>query len=173
MKTVSISELEEYLRYDELTGELFWIKQPSTKIKIGSKAGSLSANKKYLRVGFKGKQYYLHRVVWALYYKEWPTKAIDHRDQNPFNNTISNLRSCNYQENNRNKSSDKDAVSSFKGVYWHKGGKKWNAAAKVDGKQVHLGVFNTELEAAAAYDNFAQKHYGEFAHLNLTGVVSA
>ena len=44
------------------------------------------------------------------------------------------------------------APSSFKGVSWHKGNRKWEAQIKKDGKKTHLGHFDDEEEAARAYD---------------------
>jgi hypothetical protein len=45
--------------------------------------------------------------------------------------------------------------SQHRGVHWHKGSGKWQAAIGVDGKLRHLGRFAEEAEAAAAYTNAA------------------
>lgn len=58
-------------------------------------------------------------------------------------------------------------TSNFKGVCWHKRVKKWIAKISIDKKRVHLGVFNTELEAARAYNQAAVKAWGDQAKLNL------
>ena len=36
----------------------------------------------------------------------------------------------------------------------------------VDGKWIYLGSYNSEKEAAKAYDEAAKKHFGEYAKLN-------
>lgn len=37
------------------------------------------------------------------------------------------------------------------GTYWSKRAEKWLSSVSVDNKQVHLGSFDTELEAHLAY----------------------
>ena len=41
--------------------------------------------------------------------------------------------------------------SSYTRVYWHQGAKKWIAKGRLDGKDVHLGSYDTERKAALAY----------------------
>jgi hypothetical protein len=36
----------------------------------------------------------------------------------------------------------------------------------VDGKSIKIGRFFSEIDAAKAYNEFAIKHFGEFARLN-------
>jgi len=55
------------------------------------------------RLEFKGKNYYVHRIVWALNYGSVdPALVIDHLDGNPFNNKISNLSLKTKADNSRN-----------------------------------------------------------------------
>lgn len=48
--------------------------------------------------------------------------------------------------------------SRYKGVGWHKKQRKWNAYAFVDGTQVSIGSFGSELEAARARDAYVREH---------------
>jgi len=53
------------------------------------------------------------------------------------------------------------------GDNWNKRNKKWNANAKLNSKAHYLGSFVNETDAAKAYDTFAEKHFGEYAYINL------
>jgi hypothetical protein len=92
-------------------------------------------------------------------------KLTDHADGNGLNNQKYNLRICTAQENNRNLRHRKIKSSKYKGVYL--GNKKyWRAHIGVNSKQVYLGCFSSENEAALAYNEKAKELFGEFAYLN-------
>jgi hypothetical protein len=55
--------------------------------------------------------------------------------------------------------------SQHRGVSWHKATNKWSAYIKVP-KQIHLGLFDSEIAAALAHDTAAREHFGEFALTN-------
>ena len=55
--------------------------------------------------------------------------------------------------------------STFVGVSWSKGNRRWEARIQHDGKmQPHLGSFDDEREAARAFDTAARRLRGEDAH---------
>ena len=93
---------------------------------------------------------------------------IDHINQNKLDNRKCNLRGANKQQNgaNRGKSRRRRFSSVFKGVSRTKGDSKWEAYICVDFKKINLGRFDSESEAALAYNEAAKKHFGEFAYLN-------
>jgi hypothetical protein len=80
------------------------------------------------------------------------------------NNQRSNLRPATPTQNRYNQPCRKDSCSGFKGVGIRR--KRWLAKIKVDGKTVHLGMFDDKESAARAYDAAARIHHGEFAYLN-------
>jgi hypothetical protein len=89
----------------------------------------------------------------------------DHRNGNPMDNRRGNLRVCTQHDNTRNKGRTKGRK--YKGVYLRRGFSRPRWVAKINlPKQQILGTFDTQMEAALAYDRAARHHFGEFARLN-------
>lgn len=96
---------------------------------------------------------------------------IDHINNDGLKNTLNNLRIATAQQNMMNsRKSNIITTSRYKGVYWNIQRSKWKAKIKKDGKDMHLGYFITEKEAAHAYDIAAIAYFKEYAKLNLTEV---
>ena len=91
-------------------------------------------------------------------------QIIDHKDRDPFNNQKLNFRFCTQQQNVWNQGPRYGYK--YKGVSYHKMAKKWSAQIVKNYKKKHLGLFNSDIEAAKAYDRAARKLFGEFAYLN-------
>lgn len=97
----------------------------------------------------------------------------DHKDGNGLNNQRDNIRICTHTENKHNrKKSLKPKTSIFKGVTWYRRLQKWQAQIEHDNKNIYLGVFTSEVDAAKAYDKKAQELFGEFANINFKGVTT-
>lgn len=92
-----------------------------------------------------------------------PDEIVDHIDRNPLNNTIRNLRICTKQENAINTPIRSDNATGYKGVSYHKKAGKFRAYIVINGKQIHLGLFDTAEQAAQKYQETARLFYGEFS----------
>ena len=114
------------------------------------------------------KIFYIHRLI-AIHFITNPNNLpyIDHIDGNTQNNSILNLRWCNKQQNAANSKKQSNTSSIYKGVTWNKSISKWKAQIMKDGKNKHLGLFDTEREAARIYNEKANEYFGEFANLNV------
>lgn len=90
--------------------------------------------------------------------------TVDHEDHNGLNNRRSNLRYAPRQMQNANRRAQRNSKSTYKGVRpkW----KKFTARITVHGKGIFLGMFESEVDAARAYNKAALEHFGEFAVLN-------
>lgn len=108
----------------------------------------------------------MHREILGL--KKGDAERVDHIDLDKLDNRKSNLRICSHQQNCQNRPKQSNNTSGFKGVYFHKQTKKWNAKiGKSPSKS--LGLFSLKEDAARAYDLEAKKRFGEFAYFNLAG----
>lgn len=86
---------------------------------------------------------------------------VDHRDGNGLNNRRGNLRAATQSQNMANQRARR---AGLRGAYPHRG--RWKAQGKKNGRSFHLGVFDTEREAAQAWDAWAAEAWGEFARKN-------
>lgn len=106
----------------------------------------------------------MHREILGLNHGDG--LCIDHINHNGLDNRRCNLRICTNQQNQRNSIKSANATSRHKGVYWDSRQRRWRSRIKCDGKDICLGSFHDESEAAKAYDAKAIELFGEFASLN-------
>lgn len=105
---------------------------------------------------------YLHKLILA------PRQGlhVDHINRNPLDNRVSNLRLATYSQNMANRGAFRGCSSQYKGVRFHRRENKWEARIQANKKPIWLGNFESEIDAALAYNEAAQKYHGEFAVLN-------
>lgn len=88
---------------------------------------------------------------------------VDHINHNGLDNQRHNIRKCSAGENACNKRPFGNSI--YKGIIKCRDN-KYQAYLTTKGKRVSIGYFETEIEAAEAYNDLAVKFFGEFAYLN-------
>ena len=160
--------LRKLLRYEPLTGKLFWRKRGVEWFKKTGRGGCQGeANRWNARWADKeaftainddgyrhgvllGKYLRAQRVIWAMETGEWPDDEVDHEDRDRANNRFGNLRLVTRIENMKNTGMPKNNTSGFTGVSWRKQTNKWHAKIGLSGESVHLGYFSKRSDAIAA-----------------------
>lgn len=106
---------------------------------------------------------YLHRVL----LNAKPGQYVDHINGDRSDNRRANLRLCTQSQNCMNSRKQNRPTSSiYKGVCFYKSRNKWVANIRIRGKNLNLGYFATEREAARAYNNAAIEHGNGYFKLN-------
>lgn len=152
----------EYLRecFEYRDGVLYWRERPSNhfqrpadhqtflKKMVGKPAGRKEHASGYVTIGLRvnGRAISMaaHRVVWALHHGRWPEMHLDHIDRVRSHNRIENLREVTPAENNKNSAAKR--VHPYVGPHRFGG---FQAQVRVGDTNIHLGVFDTEEEAAS------------------------
>lgn len=161
MEAISITRVQEVLRYDEASGTLYWKTSSSNRAPAGTRAGTLRRDGRW-QVRIDGRIYLSHRVIWALANGRWPENVVDHKNLRPSENGLENLRSATLSQNAANSRVRKNNKLKIKGVRRHWTG-RFEAYITVNRRQIYLGGYSSASEAAAAYLVAAKVHYGEFA----------
>lgn len=162
--------LMKILRYDEKTGRLFWLPRPRdmfnaectfvswNRRNAGNEAFMQTNIKGYLAGKVMGKSVTAHRVIWCMAHGTYPIQ-IDHIDGNKTNNLLSNLRAVTNAENQKNRPTQKNSSTGLNGVTFNKKLNKFQAYITINKRRVHIGTFETALDAQRAR-NLADFEHG-------------
>ena len=94
-------------------------------------------------------------------------KLVDHRNGDSLDNRRSNLRLATHSQNMMNRRKTKKKTSSkYLGLSRDKIAGEWKVQLCHYGKNIWVGRFKNEIDAAKAYDKAAKKYFGQFARLN-------
>lgn len=143
------ARLKAVLHYNPETG-VFTNKVRRANRHTGEVAGCVNVAG-YIKIALDGKQYLGHRLAWLYVYGEMP-QQIDHINCDRADNRIANLRPCNDKLNHQNLiRAHKDSASGVLGAYRYGASGRFRSRIMVDGKVRHLGCFDDEQQAHAAY----------------------
>jgi hypothetical protein len=103
----------------------------------------------YYRCKIHNKSINVHNIIAKVFLNHKTNKThdlvIDHIDNNKLNNNINNLQIITHRLN-----CSKDKSTEYTGVYRH--GNKYKSSILLNGKSIHLGVFETKYEAKLFYE---------------------
>lgn len=163
-ETVTAERVREVFDYDPDTGLLTYKRNRGGLRERGEVAGWICRRQHthgggYRLIGFNGREYGAHRLIWLWWHGVHPSGHIDHINLDRADNRIANLRDCTQSQNMGNRRPQGNNTSGFKGVSYSKASKKWKASIQ----RKHLGLFDTPEKAHAAYVDAALQLFGEFA----------
>ncbi len=143
--------IRSILSYDRETGTFHWKQFRSANAQKGQLAGCVKSNgRRVIRI--LGRLEFCNRLAWIYETGQQPKGEIDHIDGNPSNDAFSNLRDVTHSQNLQNlkrpKSNNKLGIL---GVHFQKDRGKYLAQIKLDGRNFHLGRFESAADAEKAY----------------------
>lgn len=161
MKSPNYNTVREFFDYRK-DGNLIWKIPRTNGVKVGDVAGNLCTSIGYMVIGIKGIQYLLHRVIFLWHHGFTPENDIDHKDRNPLNNRIDNLRESTEVCNSRNSKVYKNSTSGVTGVSWDCRTNKWFSYITVNRAQIQLGRYEN-------FDDAVKSRYLKEIELNWRG----
>lgn len=152
------AELHDLFEYSD--GNLYWRHNKRGSVKAGDKVGATRKDG-YVYTKISGGRYLVHRLIYAWHTGEWPA-LIDHKDTDPSNNRIDNLRPLSQTDNHHNTDKTWGRVG-VRGVSLDKG--RYRARISRNQKEILIGYYATADEAADAYNKHKkEKQYGFQEH---------
>ena len=150
MTTLTAARLREVLRYDRVTGVFIW------RVDVGRwgriKAGTVAGCRKdgYIVIRVDGVLHRANRLAWLYEKGEWPVGEVDHENGVKHENWFDNLRDVPMRVNRQN--IRKAHVTNQLGTLGVTAiDDRFKVQLWVDGRNKHMGYFDTEAEATACH----------------------
>jgi HNH endonuclease/AP2 domain len=160
---ITQEELKSQFHYDVDTGLFTRISIIRfSHAKVGDISNCIDSSTGYIRIMVNHKIYQAHRLAWLYMTGKMPKEHIDHINRVRNDNRWCNLRLATNAENCRNRKMQINNTSGYKGVSLKKATNKYIAQAKLNGKKIYIGTFNTAKLAGKAYQLFAKQNHGNF-----------
>ncbi|MFM6981501.1 MAG: HNH endonuclease signature motif containing protein [Microbacteriaceae bacterium] len=139
--------VRDFFSYDPEEGVLRWRKR-RYGVTVGAVAGSMTNGARQLELG--GRAYLAHRIIWLYMTGDWPKHMIDHINGVRDDNRWANLRDVSRVVNGQNmRKPPKSNKHGYFGVTPVRG--KWRATITINGKNWHIGYYDTPEEAQQQY----------------------
>lgn len=162
--TITAARLRELFNYDPETGIFTHrVGRKGGGTRAGDVAGRIRPHDGRRRIGVDYGRFFAYQLAWLYVTGEWPNSTIDHKNGIQSDDRFSNLRLCTNSENMANARRPSRNTSGFKGVSWHAARGKWRATIKKDRVSIHIGHFDSPIEAHEAYIAKANELFGAFA----------
>lgn len=149
------------LTLDADKGLLFW-KEPRQRRNIHKPVGTVSKTLGYVQVAiWHDEKCYIfnaHRLVWRIYYGEWPSLFLDHIDKNRANNSIHNLREVTTSQNHLNRKTAFTTKTGCLNIFQTPSG-KYRFTLTKEGELLERKLFDT-LDEARDYRDIKRKEHG-------------
>lgn len=174
-KQKAIEVVKEFLLYDANSG-CVTLRRTIPRVGTAGREIGYVDDHGYVRLTILGHRLRAHQVAWITMTGDYPRGLIDHINGNKCDNRWSNLRDVDTSINGQNIASATRAkkISTLLGTTFCRKLKKWKAQIGVDGKEIYLGLFESEIEAHKAYlcaksimhDGSSRVHRGSLSQAN-------
>lgn len=145
---ITKEELLHLFDYDREKGIFIWKNPPLKNGYLKNKIAGSKTMQGYVSIRLKRRNLLVHRLVWLIE-KGTNVDQLDHINGIRSDNRIENLRAVTNRLNQNNTIRHRNGR--LVGATYHKNTNKYMSRLKIKGKNIHLGLFNTEIEAHIEY----------------------
>lgn len=119
----------------------------------------------YKAVSILGHPIYVHRIIASTFIGDCEGLEVHHLDSDKSNNRVENLEVLSKRDHQEKTSLG--SSSQFLGVSYKKDIDKWESYVKINSRKEHIGLFDSELDAAIARDSFLLASGASLDRLNM------